>query len=84
MAGPVCNRVALAVGRAEVLLTRISRAIGATSVAAGSIVSHAVAQDARLVERGAYLMNGIVACGSCHVARAPGRLRSIGPSRTTT
>ena len=26
-------------------------------------------QDARLVERGAYLMNGIVACGNCHAQR---------------
>jgi len=29
----------------------------------------AVGQDTRLVERGAYLMNGIVACGNCHVRR---------------
>ena len=27
------------------------------------------AQDAKLLERGAYLMNGIVACGNCHVQR---------------
>lgn len=27
------------------------------------------AKDARLVERGAYLMNGIVACGNCHARR---------------
>jgi len=29
----------------------------------------AVGQDARLIERGAYLMNSIVACGNCHVRR---------------
>jgi len=29
----------------------------------------ATGQDARLVERGAYLMNSIVACGNCHVRR---------------
>jgi len=29
----------------------------------------AAGQDAKLVERGAYLMNGIVACGNCHVRR---------------
>jgi mono/diheme cytochrome c family protein len=29
----------------------------------------AAAQDAKLVERGAYLMNGIVACGNCHAQR---------------
>ena len=29
----------------------------------------AVGQDAKLVERGAYLMNSIVACGNCHVRR---------------
>jgi mono/diheme cytochrome c family protein len=29
----------------------------------------AAAQDARLVERGADLMNGIVACGNCHAQR---------------
>ncbi len=27
------------------------------------------AQDARLIERGTYLMNGIVACGNCHAQR---------------
>ncbi len=32
--------------------------------------SHAAfGQDARLLERGAYLMNGIVACGNCHAQR---------------
>lgn len=30
----------------------------------------AAGQDARLIERGAYLMNGIVACGNCHLQRA--------------
>jgi len=29
----------------------------------------AVGQDAKLIERGAYLMNSIVACGNCHVRR---------------
>ena len=29
----------------------------------------AAAQDARLIERGAYLTNGIVACGNCHAQR---------------
>jgi mono/diheme cytochrome c family protein len=29
--------------------------------------SPASGQDAKLVERGAYLMNSIVACGNCHV-----------------
>jgi len=29
----------------------------------------AAGQDAKLVERGAYLMNSIVACGNCHVRR---------------
>jgi len=28
--------------------------------------SAAVGQDVKLLERGAYLMNGIVACGNCH------------------
>lgn len=31
--------------------------------------SPASGQDAKLVERGAYLMNSIVACGNCHVQR---------------
>jgi cytochrome c553 len=29
----------------------------------------AVGQDAKLLERGAYLMNSIVACGNCHAVR---------------
>lgn len=32
-------------------------------------VSPAIAQDTKLVERGAYLVNSIVACGNCHVQR---------------
>ena len=34
------------------------------------VFSHAAAgQDAKLIERGAYLMNSIVACGNCHARR---------------
>jgi mono/diheme cytochrome c family protein len=34
----------------------------------------AVAQDGkRLLERGSYLMNGIVACGNCHIQREKGK-----------
>ena len=29
----------------------------------------ALSQDAKLLERGTYLMNSIVACGNCHVQR---------------
>lgn len=32
-------------------------------------VSPAIGQDTKLVERGAYLMNSIVACGNCHAQR---------------
>ena len=42
-------------------------AIAALSLT-GAAASHAA--DA-LVERGAYLMNGIVACGNCHNTRSP-------------
>ncbi|UCE30365.1 MAG: c-type cytochrome [Burkholderiales bacterium] len=31
--------------------------------------SPATAQDAKLLERGAYLVNGVVACGNCHLQR---------------
>ncbi|HVL57933.1 MAG TPA: c-type cytochrome [Burkholderiaceae bacterium] len=46
--------------------------VPAFSAAAAALLSPAFAQDAKLIERGAYLMNGIVACGNCHVARGPG------------
>ena len=29
----------------------------------------ALSQDAKLLERGTYLMNSIVACGNCHAQR---------------
>lgn len=31
----------------------------------------ALAQKASLIERGKYLMDGVVACGNCHIARGP-------------
>ena len=45
------------------------RSIVATLGAVLLLSTPAIGQDARLVERGAYLMNSIVACGNCHVRR---------------
>jgi cytochrome c553 len=45
------------------------RSIFATLGALVLLSTPAIGQDARLIERGAYLMNSIVACGNCHVRR---------------
>ena len=39
------------------------------SIALALIAQPASSQDARLLERGTYLMNSIVACGNCHAQR---------------
>lgn len=37
------------------------------------VAAPVVAQDKKLLERGTYLMNSIVACGNCHVQREKGK-----------
>jgi mono/diheme cytochrome c family protein len=50
----------------------LARAIAAASLACGALASAvAQAQDSKLLARGTYLMNGVVACGNCHVQRDP-------------
>ena len=38
-------------------------------VALALVAKAACSQDAKLLERGTYLMNSIVACGNCHAQR---------------
>ena len=47
--------------------------LAAISATLFACIASAAAPDARLLERGAYLMSGIVACGNCHVAREKGK-----------
>ena len=51
--------------RATILASTLAVLVLAAVPAAG--------QDAKLRERGTYLMNGIVACGNCHVQRDKGK-----------
>ncbi len=53
------------------------RALGRVELTAAALAFSALlpgvasAQDAKLIARGTYLMNSIVACGNCHVQRDP-------------
>ena len=51
-------------------MTGLVLAVGALTSAA-LLPGAARAQDAKLLARGTYLMNSIVACGNCHVQRDP-------------
>ena len=51
--------------RAAILVSTLSLLIPASIPAA--------AQNAKLLERGSYLMNGIVACANCHIQRDQGK-----------
>lgn len=49
-----------------------TRSIGAAAwLAAACLLSAATASAETLLERGTYLMNGIVACGNCHTPQTP-------------
>lgn len=48
---------------------RIRKVFVQAVLASVSALAAAAGPDAALLERGKYLMNGIVACGNCHVAR---------------